>query len=162
MASRTQAAELIDELWRYYRTTEPPEKSVEVWISELLDLDLNNSGDYIRSKFKLQEKWPSNFPAAVKSLYFSWKRNQPQEFKSNLGCDKCLEGLIHAVNNHGERYVFRCGHCRTSGLNYQEITRYALAEHGFKLDWQHDFDGPVDMDFIKKFKEKFGIDEVPF
>ena len=153
MASRSQAADLINELWSYFRTTDPPEKSIEVWINELMDIDLNNAGDFIKHKIKALDKWPSNFPGTAKALYYQWRRNKPKAEAIERGCEQCLDGLIHARNEFGEVFVFNCGHCNTSNDAFPSITRYNLAEQGFELDWQHDFKGPDNITIKEQIKK---------
>jgi hypothetical protein len=169
MASRTQAADLINELWSYFRTTEPPEKSVEVWINDLIDIDLNSAGYFIINKIKHLDKFPNNFPGTVKSFYFQWRREQPKE-KSELGCSKCINGLLHA-SKEGYSFAFRCGHCDSSMASYPTATKYQIEEQGYELDWQHDYDGPIDPKFMGKIKgllktpvirQESELEEIPF
>jgi hypothetical protein len=151
MASRDQAANLINNLWSYFRTTDPPEKSVDVWINDILSIDLNSAGDFISRKIKSLDKWPTNFPGTVKALYFQWRRDQPRE-QSAKGCNLCLDGIIHAKDEFGYCYAFGCGHCNTGPGAYPTATRYSLEEQGYFLDWQHDFDGPVDRETRENIK----------
>ena len=152
MASRTQATDLINELWSYFRTTDPPEKSVLVWINDLLNIDLNSSREFIVSKVKALDKFPSNFPGTIKALYFQWRKNQPRETMER-GCYKCLDGIIYAKDKNGYSHAFGCGHCNTGFDALPVNTRFNIEDQGFKLDWQHDYNGPVDFSFIHKIKK---------
>jgi len=158
MASRSQTADLINELWSYFRTTDPPEKSVEVWINDLTNIDLNNAGEYIKNKIKALDKWPSNFPNTVKGLYFQWRRDQPRETMER-GCDRCMDGIIYAKDQHGFSYAFGCGHCNTGFSSLPVNTRYNIEDQGYKLDWQHDYDGPINYGFLNKIKKLIKIIE---
>ena len=163
MASRTQTIDLINECWSYFKTTEPNPKSFEVWVGELVGLDLLNSSEFILHKFKQLEKWPANFPGTIKSLYFSWMRSKPKEYKE-LGCPKCLQGLLFGIKD-SYSYVFNCGHCQSSDRAYPEATRYWLEANGYAIDWQHDYEGGIDKKFLSKFKQTFGktkATEIPF
>ncbi len=152
MASRSQANDLINELWSYFRTTDPPEKSVETWINDLLNIELNSSCEYITRKFKSLDKWPSNFPGTIRSFYWSWRKEQPKEQGGPKGCEHCISGMIHATKE-GYVYTFNCGHCKTSSNAYPVETRYSLTEKGYNLDWQHDYLGPVNPQIVKKIKK---------
>jgi hypothetical protein len=150
MASRDQIADLINDCWAYFKTTSPPVKTIESWAGELLDLDLWNSGEWIRRKFKMLDDWPRNFPKTIRALYWAWRREQPKEIEDR-GCSKCLSGSLHAKKD-GYSFAFRCGHCNSSPANYHTATRYQLEEQGYDLDWQHDYDKPVDREFMGKIK----------
>lgn len=180
MASREQIKELIEECWYYFKTTKPPIQTINTWAEELEYLDLYNSGDFIRKKFKNFGDWPKNFPGAIKGLYHEWARLQPKAQEDEKGCPMCLmgSGTIHTTRKMGRvvyHDVFKCGHCRTSDLPYPEATRQSLAAQGYELDWQHanqdrfmaDQRDRVDKPGLRRFVQSFAKpnqaeEEVPF
>ena len=142
MATREQIADLINDCWAYFKTNSPPIKTIESWASELLNVDLWNSGEFIKRKFKSFDEFPKNFPKAVMGIYREWLMTQPREIGGDKGCPLGLigEGLIHACKvEHGYKYhyVFRCGKCKTSNTPYPERTGQQLIDNGYDLDWQH-------------------------
>jgi hypothetical protein len=71
-----------------------------------------------------------------------------------------MRGLIHAKKS-GNVYAWRCGHCNSSDSTViPTATRYQLAEQGYSLDWQHDFDGPVDPETREAIKGLASAPEV--
>ena len=162
MASIEQIAELIKDCWAYFKTTAPPPKTIDSWTDELRDLDLWNSGSWIRHKFKGLDTWPANYPKTIRTFYREWRLSQPKEADADQGCPQCLDGLLHAVKD-GNVYAFRCAVCKTADLPYPFSTNAWLNDNGYRLDWPPGYQGGVDRPRLSKFKRDFGnLDDIPF
>jgi hypothetical protein len=173
MATKMELKQIVDDVCGYFQTKLPTENTIELWLDKLADLNLRSSRASIVNFLTNAETLPRNFPVAVRSAYSIWLKIQPKICEQR-GCDRCLSGLLCAVKN-GYSYIFRCGHCRTSTAAYPEATQYWLTEQGYKLDWQHDYRGPVDQDRMKEIaklarqarsenfkREQNEPDELPF
>jgi hypothetical protein len=161
MANRQQIDDLIRDCWYFFRSTQPRQETLDSWAGELEGIDLWNAGEFIRRRFKMASKFPDNFPVAIKAIYREWMRTQPRATDDDQGCPQCLSGTIHGIKQVGRYpyvFAFRCGHCHPD-LPYPEATRQSLIDQGYKLDWQHDYNGPVDKKAVKSYYEP---DEIPF
>ncbi len=142
-------ADIVADVCSYFVHKIPTEQTMEQWAEKLQGLNLRASRGWVVKIISNGEKFPSNFPAAVKFAYSSWLRNQPKAHDQK-GCAYCLDGLIHAREKRGNVFAFRCGHCNISEADYPVATRYSLAEKGFELDWPHDYHGPVNKALVGK------------
>jgi len=143
-------AAIVSDLCLFYQRRIPSDQTISQWFLKVDGLNLRASRRKIFEIITNGESFPRNVPAAIRSAYSSWVREQPRE-RQEGGCRHCLRGLLHAIKDHNV-YVFRCGHCLTSDTPYPAITRYHLAQHGYALDWQHDFDVPMDRETREKIR----------
>jgi hypothetical protein len=151
MGTKTDLAGIVSDIVAYFQTKPPHDRTIDLWLKKLDGLNLRASRARIVDIITNGDAAPRNFPAAVKSAYSTWLRDQPRE-KQEGGCDLCLQGLIHA-RKEGNVYVFRCDHCNSSTASaIPAMTRYQLEEQGYKLDWQHEYHGPGNMSVKEQIK----------
>lgn len=150
MAAKAELAGIVGDVVSYFQIKPPSDKTIDLWLKKLEGMNLLASRARIVDIITNGDTPPRNFPGAVKQAYSTWLRDQPREYQG-AGCSKCLGGRLHAVKD-GNSYVFKCGHCNTLQANYPMATRYSLAERGFRLDWAHDYGGPVDQETAENIK----------
>jgi hypothetical protein len=159
MGTKAELTAIIGDVVSYFQGKPPSDKTVDIWLKKLDGLNLLASRSRIVDIITNGDAPPRNFPAAVKSAYSTWLRDQPRE-RQQGGCRHCIQGLIHAKKD-GNVYAWRCGHCNTSESTIiPTATRYQLQEQGYSLDWQHDFGGPVDRETRESIKALASAPEV--
>jgi len=165
MGTVADLAGIVDEICAYFQHKHPSSETLDTWFKNLERYDLRAARKHVTEQIQQSDSFPRNFPLAVRIAYRGWTRNQPREKSIPDGCRYCSHGLLH-VEKDGLSFVFNCGHCRTSDKAYPEATRYWLEEHGYKIDWQQDYEGEVDKSALSRFKKTFGtvaeVEEIPF
>ncbi len=153
MATASELSAIVMDVVVYFQTKPPSDKTVVLWLKKIDGLNLRAAHSRIVDIMTNADAPPRNFPAAVKQAYSTWLRDQPRE-RQQAGCHLCICGLIYAVKDRNV-YVFRCGHCNTSLTRYPTITRYQLVQQGYELDWQHDYEGPMDRETKEQINKLF-------
>lgn len=154
----------------YFQTKLPLDKTIDLWFRKLDTMNLRAAHHRIVDIITNGDTAPRNFPAAVKTAYSLWLRDQPRE-RQEGGCQHCIRGLMHGVksrlkddNDTGlwNMYVFRCGHCNKSiAYTIPATTKLQLEEHGYRLDWQHGFEGPGRPEMRERVKRLANTPEIP-
>jgi hypothetical protein len=150
MGKITDLANIVSDVSAYFQHKNPSASTLDQWIPKLDNMNLYAARSAIVGTITNGEIFPRNFPAAVKAAYSIWLKGQPR-YCEQSGCSKCINGLLHAKKD-GYAFAFRCGHCNSNQAAYHTATRYQLEEQGYVLDWQHDYDKPVDSRFMGKIK----------
>jgi hypothetical protein len=135
-------AAIVSDLSLFYQRRIPSDQTISQWFTKVDGLNLRAGRKRIVEIITNGEAFPRNMPAAIRSAYSTWLRDQSKDYRSR-GCAHCLGGLLHSRKD-GYVYAFRCGHCNSSETPYPTRTRDQLAEQGYTLYWQHDFSGSLD------------------
>jgi hypothetical protein len=149
---------IVSSAHRYFGRRMPQAETLASWWMVLKDLD-SRSAPFIHGKILEVDNFPSNFPVAVKKIYWQWKRENSQIFSAEreevAGCQECENGLLPVVKEIAGvpyTFVFRCGDCKThpdEGIPFASMSK--LEFNGYRLDWQVYYAGVVDKDLVRNY-----------
>jgi len=120
-----------------------PIENVELMYNELSWIPDAAWGDLIQNALSRWDKWPRNFPMAVKQLWYDWQSKRRATFEGT-DCDYCdSEGLLRQMEE-GYEMTYACGHCD----NWQK-------QFGSSLEW-------TDRDTHRRYRVKrLRLKEIP-